>query len=552
MANYRPLGELVDRRGRWVLLISLLLAHFMGGLNQFLVATATPRMLVDLGGFNLLPWVFTAYLLGSTVAAPIVGRLSDIYGRRSLLAAAIVFFLVGALGCGLAPSMPLLIVARGVQGVGGGMILACVIATLADLFAPAERGKYFGIFIGAQTVAGLSGPAIGGVLTDYLSWRWVFFLNLPLASVALAFIWFKLPKGGSGGSVRDIDFRGAILLAVGSTLLLLGLTWAQRDYGWASAPTLALLAGSALATGSFILSERANPRAILPLSMFRTREFAVATFATVLFSAATQGTVQYLPTFVQVAMGSSATISGLITTPQALATFVASLVGGFLMGRSGRYRTQCVGGAVIATGAAYLLHGLDAGEPQWHIAAFMFVLGLGGGLVTPTLSIVSQNALPQELVGAASGARMFFMQIGTVLGVALFGSLLSASYHQSFEDRTPPAASQDVPAPLLREFDDPTLPLNSSAFERVKSGMADVPNGTALLDELVVAQRQGVTTATRHVFLGATAVLALASITLVLLKDVPLRRTLSEPSQPEPVLAPVPAASARRRLRLGR
>ena len=530
----RPLGETLTSRQKWLLLVSLMLAMFVSALNQSVVATATPKMLADLGGFSLLSWVFTVYMLTSTVITPLVGKLSDMFGRKQFILAGIVIFVLGSAGCGFSTNMPMLIAFRAFQGIGGGVIMATVFSTLGDLFPPAERGKYIGFFTGTFTIAGLSGPSIGGLLTDHVSWRWCFFVSIPFAIAAMVFIWANLPSRARGGQLRSIDFVGAALLSAATTCLLLALAWAQREYGWGSMETAGLLLSSGLLLVAFVFQERRHPQAVLPLTIFRNREFVIANLVAMLLGAGSFGAVQYLPTFVQTSLGSSATASGLVTTPQSLGLLVTSIVGGQMLSRRGQYKAQCVAGAGLVLVGVLCMQTLDVGQPAWRLGGFMAVIGLGSGLVMPTMSVVSQNAVTHDLMGVATSARQFFMQIGNVLGVAVFGVILASSYSAAFTSDLSPEAKQALPPALVARFDDPTLALNGREFAAVQQQVLALDNGQALLDEATATQRASVAVAIRHIFLGAVVVVALALLATLGLKGLPLRRAFEATARPLP------------------
>ncbi len=245
----QALGEFLSQRQKWLLLVSLMLCMFVSALDGSIVATATPRILADLGGFSKLSWVFTVYLLSSTVVVPLVGKLSDMFGRKYFLVAGIAIFTIGSASSGAAPSMLFLIGSRAIQGVGGGMIFACVFATLGDLFHPAERGKYIGFFTGTFSLAAISGPTIGGLLTDNAGWRWCFYVNIPVAILAITFIWRNLPYSKKGGQLSRVDFLGAALLSSATVSLLLALVWANEAFGWGSTETVGLFVAADLVLG---------------------------------------------------------------------------------------------------------------------------------------------------------------------------------------------------------------------------------------------------------------------------------------------------------------
>jgi EmrB/QacA subfamily drug resistance transporter len=539
----QPLGEILDRRQKWMLLVTLMLSMFVSALDQSIVATATPRILADLGGFSLLSWVFTVYMLASTVVVPLVGKLSDMFGRKLFLIAGIALFVAASAGCGIAANMPQLIAARAIQGAGGGMIFSCVFSTLGDLFPPAERARYIGLFTGTFSLAAITGPTIGGLLTDHLGWRWCFYVNVPVGIAAITFIWFNLPFSKKGGRLADIDFVGSFLLSGSTIALLLALVWAQSRFGWTGPETLALFSASACFLAGFAFVESRHREPVFPLFLFKNSQFMLPNAIAMLLGAGMFGAIQYLPTFVQTSLGASATSSGLITTPQSLGLLFTSTIGGQYLARTGRYRYMTIAGGTLILLATLLLSTLDVGESEWHISAYMVVYGLGFGLVMPTLSVIVQNAVAHEYLGVATSARQFFMQIGQVLGTAIFGVILATTYASAFSDNVSDEARTAIPPETLARFDDPTLALDERQFGGVRTEILGLENGQKLLDSTVDAQKEGVAVSIEHIFIGSSGAAALALLMLVIMKEVPLRRKFGgggEEAQHGPAAAAAP------------
>ncbi len=535
----RPLGELLDQRQKWLLIFSLMLALFVGAVDQTVVSTATPRILSDLGGFGLLSWLFTSYMLSSTVVVPLVGKLSDIFGRKFFVITGIIVFMVASAACGAAPSMTTLIVFRAVQGIGGGMIFSSVFATTGDLFPPAERGKYMGMFTGTFSLASILGPSVGGLLTDNWGWRWVFYINVPFSLLAIPAVWFNLP-GRQTVRRPKIDFVGAGLLSGASVSLLLALVWAGQKYDWASAQIVGIFAASAVLLGAFVFQERRHPEPMIPLHLFRNRTFVISNLTVFTLGIAMFGSLAFLPTFVQTALGATATASGVITTPQSFGVMVASVTGGQIIARTGHYRLQTIIGAVLILVAMLLLRTLDVGVEKWHISLYMIVLGVGFGFVLPTMSLVVQNAVPHHYLGVASSSSQFFRQIGGVLGTAVFGAVLASSYHSAFQEdlsqQDRAAISEQASPATLAHFDDPTLALDKRTYPLVQQQIRALPDGEALLGRAVSAQREAISTAIRVIFTAAAVVAATCVAFALLLKELPLRRAFGPP---EPAVAPV-------------
>ncbi|MEO6398539.1 MAG: MDR family MFS transporter, partial [Tepidiformaceae bacterium] len=474
----RALGEYLTSRQKFLLMGSLMIAMFISALDQSIVATATPHILADLGGFKLLSWVFTIYLLASTVTVPLVGKLSDMFGRKPFLLSGIAIFVAASAACGAATSMPFLIVARGVQGVGGGILFGCVFATLGDLFTPLERAKYMGYFIGSFTLAALVGPTVGGFLTDGPGWRWCFYINLPVGAIASAFIWVNLPYTRKGGRLSDVDFVGAALLSVATICVLLGLVWSQNEFGWASPETIGLFLAGAVLIVAFVFQESRHPQAIFPLHIFKNRTFVQANLLVVLQGGGMFGAITYLPTFIQISLGKSATASGLVSTPQSIGLLAASIVGGQVVSRTGKFKTQVIIGSALGLVATMLMQTLGVGSPTWHISVFMVIFGLGGGLVGPTISVIVQSSVSQAYMGVATSSRQFFMQIGQVMGVAIFGLVFTTTYASTFNSEiSPETASTLEQAGATAQFNDPTLALDERGSKQVSDEVLALPNG---------------------------------------------------------------------------
>lgn len=523
----RALGEYLTSRQKFLLMNSLMLTMFISALDGSIMATALPHILADLGGFKLLSWITTIYLLTSTVTVPLVGKLSDMFGRKPFILAGIAIFVAASAACGAAPSMPFLIVVRGIQGIGGGILFGCVFATLGDLFTPIQRAKYMGYFIGSFTLASLTGPTLGGFLTDGPGWRWCFYINLPVGLLASTFIWRNLPFTRSGGKLSSIDFLGALLLSGATICTLLGLVWAQADYGWTSGFTIGLFAVGVIMLVGFVFQEGRHPQAIFPLSIFRNRVFVQANLLVAIQGAGMFGAIQYLPTFIQTALGASATASGLVSTPQSIGLLATSIVGGQLVSRTGRFKYQVIFGASVTVCAALMLLTVGVGTVKWHIAAFMVVFGLGSGLVGPTISVIVQSCVGQELMGVATSSRQFFMQIGQVLGVAVFGLIFTTTYSSSFSGDISSQAKATLPPAVYQQFQDPTLALDPLAYGKVTATVRALPNGDAVLNDAVTSQKDAVATAIRRLFLGSTIAGVVVVALAVTMKEIPLRRTFS-------------------------
>lgn len=404
------------------------------------------------------------------------------------------------------------------------MIFSCVFATMGDMFTPLQRAKYMGYFISVFTVASLTGPAIGGFLTDGPGWRWCFYINLPVGILAMVFIAMNLPFTKKGGRFSEIDFAGAGLLAVGTVSLMLALVWGGERYGWGAAPTLGLFAVAVMMTVAFLWQESRHPNAILPLFLFKNRTFVYGCLIVACFGAGMFGAIQFLPTFIQTVLGISATRSGLISTPQAVGMLISGVAGGQIVARTGRFKIVIAAGATLILVSSFLLTTLDVGTVPWHISMFMVLSGLGGGMIGPLMSVIIQNAVSHEFTGVATSSRQFFMQIAQVVGVAIFGVIFTTSYTTTFTADTANVRAA-VPAATYQQFQDPTLALDPKRFVAAREATLAVPGGQALLDEALAAQKDAVTTGIRRLFLGSLSLAAVMLFLALTIREIPIRTT---------------------------
>ena len=408
---------------RW-LLGGLMLGLFLSATEQSVVATALPTMAGELGGASKLAWVVSAYLLTSTVVTPLLGKLSDLFGRKVVYHATISVFIVGSLLCGVAQTMTQLVLARAVQGLGGGGLMSLAFVILGDVLSPRERGRYIGVFTGVFAFSSVTGPLWGGLLVDSAGWRWIFFLMLPLGGLALAVttVGLRLPFAVRK---RPIDWWGAGLLVVASTALLLVPIWGGKTFGWTSAPLVGTAALGVVTTGLFIAQERRAEEPILPLHLFRDRTISVVFGMGFVQMFGLIGVGTFLPLFLQVATGASATKSGLQMVPQSLGiTFTATTIGQ-LVSRYGRYKWSMVLGPLVSMAGVLLLSTIDANTTPLELAPPLIVLGIGLGLVFPNLTVAVQNAAEIKDLGVATSTGNFFRNMGATFGAAVMGALLA-------------------------------------------------------------------------------------------------------------------------------
>jgi EmrB/QacA subfamily drug resistance transporter len=402
----------------------IMLATLLAALDQTIVATALPSIVTDLRGFDHLSWVVTAYLLTSTVTVPLYGKLSDLYGRRRLFVVAISVFIAGSALCGVAQSMGELIAFRALQGIGAGGLLPLSQAAIADLFSPRERGRYQGYIGAVWATAAVAGPLLGGTLTDAASWRWIFFINLPLGAIALVVV-VRTMRVRTQIREHSIDFAGAIVLSVAITGLLLACVWGGTTYAWGSSQVLGAAAVGVVLLAVFLALERRVAEPLLPLDLFRLRTFAISAGATLVIGAVLFGVTIYAPVYIQGVIGASATNAGVVLIPLSFGWVVAAFASGQLVARTGRYRVFPVVGSVLVLGGTALLTTLDTGSSQLTASAFLLLIGVGMGLMFQIYVIATQNAVDVSRLGVATAALQFFRSMGGSLAVAALGTLLA-------------------------------------------------------------------------------------------------------------------------------
>lgn len=490
------------REGLWLVLWSLLISLFLSALDSTIIATALPTIVGDLGGLDHIAWVFTAYLLTSTVSVPLVGKVSDIYGRRRVFQVTIVIFLVGSVLAGIAQTMTQMILFRGIQGVGGGGLLAMTFTILGDILSPRERPKYMGYFTGVFAAASVIGPLIGGFFVDNLSWRWVFYVNIPFGIVALM-VTAKYLHVPDPTERRPIDFLGSGLFGVAVTALLLGATWGGTEYAWASPMIVGLFCAGVLFSALFLLQESRAEEPLLPLRMFKNDVFSVAIAMGVLFGSVMVVGSVFLPLFLQIVRGVSATSSGFLLAPMMGGILVASTYCGRLITKTGRYKVfPLVGGAMCIASIA-MMSTIDLNTTRAFVTVGMCILGLGIGTASPVMTLAVQNVAAHGDMGAATSAVNFFRSLGSAFGVAIFGALQSARLHAVLDARLPKGTA-----------------LGDSFLNSPKSVLLMSPPVRHAIQEAVAS---GVAV----VFQWALPVIILAFLVSFLLREVPLREEVN-------------------------
>ncbi|MGW3014803.1 DHA2 family efflux MFS transporter permease subunit [Streptomyces longwoodensis] len=491
---------------------ALLLGMLLAALDQTIVSTALPTIVSDLGGLEHLSWVVTAYLLASTAATPLWGKLGDQYGRKKLFQAAILIFLVGSALCGMAQDMPQLIAFRAVQGLGGGGLMVLSMAIVGDIVPPRERGRYQGLFGAVFGATSVLGPLLGGLFTEHLSWRWVFYINLPVGVVALAVIAavLHIPRKGTR---HVIDYLGTFLIASLATCLVLVASLGGTTWPWGSARIAGLIALAVVLAVAFVAVERRAAEPVLPLKLFRVRTFTLSAVISFIIGFAMFGAMTYLPTFLQVVQGVSPTMSGVHMLPMVFGMLLSSTASGQIVSRTGRWKVFPLTGTAVTTVGLLLLHQLDERSSTAEMSAYFFVFGLGLGLVMQVLVLIVQNAVSYEDLGVATSGATFFRSIGASFGVAIFGTVFASRLADKLTDA----------------FRGVRLPAGASA-DALK---ADPRSISALPPSLRPAALHAYASAITDVFLYAAPVAALGFLLAWFLKEDKLRGSVTAPDVTE-------------------
>jgi len=516
----------LPRRPLVLTMASVMLAMFVSSLDQTVVGTALPRIIADLGGFAHYAWVATAYMVASTAMLPIVGKLTDIYGRKWIYVGGIIVFLVGSWLSGFSQSMTQLIIFRAFQGIGAGVMMASSIIVIGDLFPPAERGKYVGLLMSVIGLSSIIGPTIGGFITDNLSWRWVFYVNIPIGIPAIAFFVLFFPKVRPAAAKQKFDYFGVTTLVLAVVPLMLGLSWGGSEYPWVSAQIIGTLTFAAVMAGLFILAESRAAEPFIPLKLFRNRIVGVSMILTFLTGLAMFGGIIFIPLFFQGVQGASASRSGNFLIPMMLGLVIGSILSGQALSRmGGHYRIQGLVGLAFAALGMALLSKMTVNTSYGQVVINTVVTGLGLGITMPVFTIAVQNAVPYRLMGVATSSTQFFRSIGGTLGMAIFGSVMTSRFASEFTTIISPDVREALPPGQLSALaHNPQALMSPEAQAQLQNEFSHMGSqGTGLFQHLMDSLRHALSSAIAEVFLIALILVLVALAATIFLKEIQLQ-----------------------------
>jgi EmrB/QacA subfamily drug resistance transporter len=515
--------EHLEKRQKVTIMIAIMAAMFFAAVNMTIVGTSLPKIISKIGGMAYFEWVFTIYMLTSTITAMLVGKLSDIYGRKNFILIGIGVFTVGAFFSGTSDNIYQLIIYRGIQGFGGGMIMSSAFATIGDLFSPRERGRWQGTMAGVFGLSSLFGPTLGGYIVDNFHWQWVFWVFLPVGIFAFILI-LRLYPAQEKKQGEKIDYLGAVVLTVMIVTLLLGFSWAGKNYAWTSLEIIGLFLASAIALITFIFIENRVKSPVMPLYLFKNNVFTLSNVAGFLMGMGMFGVIMYTPFFVQGVLGYSATTSGIVEMIMTIAMVSASTISGQLITRTGKYKVLALTGLTIMSAGLFTNSLLTTDSSLSRVIIQLIIIGIGLGTIMPVFQVTVQNAVRHKYLGVATSAMQVFRQLGGTIGVAVMGTIMAnlMKNQMSNSDVAMPEGDDNVGG-SLEQLQDPQILMDSDQLDAMR---AEIPDQmVSMFDQLITAMREALSYSVTSVFLFSSIVVAAAVVVTAFLKEIPLRTT---------------------------
>lgn len=515
--------EHLSYKRKITIMIAIIAAMFFSAINQTIVGTALPRIIAKLGGMDYYTWVITIYLLTSTIATVLVGKLSDIYGRKPFILTGIVLFMIGAFMAGTSGDIFQLITYRGVQGVGAGIIMATAFTAVGDLFAPRERGKWSGIMMSVFGFASVVGPALGGYIVDHMEWHWVFWIFLPLGIVAFIMILTMFPKVERKPS-ESIDYFGSLFLTLTIVPMLLAFSWAGTKYAWGSSQIVGLFACTLVALVIFIWVESRVKSPVLPLSLFKNGIVTISNVIGFIMNAGMMGALMYTPFFVQGVMGISPTYSGYVTMPMSIGMVVTSAISGQLITKTGKYKRIAIIGIIIMVIGMMIMHYMNTISVT---VLSMIVFGFGLGLGMPVFSLTVQNAVSPKDLGVATASSQLFRNLGGTIGIAVMGTIMSTGMTNKLQEILASGRGVDLSkldpkvAEKLAAFHNPQMLLDQPKLAQIQAALP--PELQTVFGRMIDSLREALSYSLANVFLAGAALLVVALVLTFFLKEIPLR-----------------------------
>jgi EmrB/QacA subfamily drug resistance transporter len=530
--------EQLTQKKKVTIMIALMAAMFFAAINQTIVSTAMPRIIAILGGIEYYTWVITIYMLTSTIATVLVGKLSDIYGRKPFLLVGIVLFIIGAFLCGTSSTIFQLITYRGIQGLGGGILMSATVTAVGDLFAPRERAKWTGIMMAIFGFSSVLGPTLGGFMVDHIAWKWIFWIFLPLGLVAFGMIWKMFPKTARK-TTESIDYLGSLFLTLTIISLLLGFSWAGTKYDWDSFEIIGLLAAAAVFLIILLLIERKAKSPVLPLSMFKNGIVTISNSIGFLMNAGMMGAMMYLPFFVQGVLGISPTTSGFVNMPMSIAMIILSTLSGRWISKSGKYKRFAMAGMpFMVIGMLMMAFMTNVGVA----VAAMIVFGIGLGIAMPVFTLTVQNAVAPSELGVATATATLFRNLGGTIGIAVMGTVMNSTLTSKLEAAVKAGEGPDLSkvdpatAEKLTSFLNPQMLLDQPKLKELHATLPEQIQ--PLFTHIIEMVRSVLSDSLTVVFLFGMSLLIVAFVLVFFLKEIPLRtsndmKAKATPEQPE-------------------